>query len=52
MNNIAAKSKLRHASAAVLKLQFYCFGVTVASMDKIACFQVICFVLNLRIKGI
>ena len=52
MNYVAAKSKLRLASAAVLKLQFYCFGVTVASMDKIAYFQVICFVLNLRIKGI
>ena len=50
MNYVAAKSKLRHASAAVLKLQFYCFGVTVA--NKIACFQVICLVLNLRIKGI
>ena len=49
---VSAENKLRLASAVAFVLQFYCFGLTVASIDEIACFQVICLVFGLRFKGI
>ena len=52
MKYISAKNKLRLASTAAMILQFDCFGLTVASIDKIVCFQVICLVFSLRFKGI